>query len=378
MAAPLQTIAKNGYLYIYVSNQSPQNVYFDDLIIKHYTGPLLQEQSYYPFGLEMAGISDKAMMKLDSKNKFNGGSEIEEDFGVNLYSTFYRQYDPQIGRFSGVDALAESTIGFNVYQFGNDNPISYNDPTGLQANYGGEPERYMDRWGNTWHTPGVLHGISGLESVPYSYEDEFNYMVATNGGGGSGGGGWGFGGQIPADPDHNFFHDNHGHVEVVALNEVIINKPSDNNYYTYYTSRSNSSFPSNSEGSEDNGLGTAHTIADLSVLSKDLTVQSIKGSQKLANILSGTESAIIDLDKAKLIKGVTVEGAGRALGGAAVLYNVYQLGEHPSIGRGIETVVSIVSLAPGWGWIVGGTYFLADMGWKSYSGKSIQESIDEE
>jgi len=131
LVAPLQTIAKNGYLYIYVSNQSPQNVYFDDLIIKHYTGPLLQEQSYYPFGLEMAGISDKALGKLDSKNKFNGGSEIEEDFGVNLYSTFYRQYDPQIGRFSGVDALSEENFEQNPYEFAFNDPIYWNDPSGL-------------------------------------------------------------------------------------------------------------------------------------------------------------------------------------------------------------------------------------------------------
>jgi hypothetical protein len=75
LVAPLQTMAKNGYLYIYVSNQSPQDVYFDDLIGTHTTGPLLQEQSYYPFGLQMAGISDKALGKLDSKNKFNGGVE---------------------------------------------------------------------------------------------------------------------------------------------------------------------------------------------------------------------------------------------------------------------------------------------------------------
>ena len=43
LVAPLQTMAKNGYLYVYVSNESPQDVYFDDITVKHYTGPLLQE-----------------------------------------------------------------------------------------------------------------------------------------------------------------------------------------------------------------------------------------------------------------------------------------------------------------------------------------------
>jgi len=145
----------------------------------------------------MAGISDEAMNKLTSQNKFNGGTELEEDYGLNLYSTFYRQYDPQIGRFSGVDALTEQGIGLSAYQFGNNNPLSFNDPTGLQARYGGEPERYMDRWGNIWHTPGVLHGISGLESVPYSYEDEFNLTQTSFGAGGANGGGSSMTGMMP-------------------------------------------------------------------------------------------------------------------------------------------------------------------------------------
>jgi RHS repeat-associated protein len=130
LVAPLQTMAKNGYLYVYLSNQSPQNVYFDDLIVTHTTGPLLQEQSYYPFGLQMAGISDKAMIKPDSKNKFNGGVELEEDYGVNLYSTFYRQYDPQIGRFSGVDVLSEKSFTMSMYGFAGNNPVMFNDPFG--------------------------------------------------------------------------------------------------------------------------------------------------------------------------------------------------------------------------------------------------------
>jgi RHS repeat-associated protein len=130
LVAPLQTIAKNGYLYVYVSNESQQDVYFDDLNVKHYTGPLVQEQSYYPFGLQMAGISDKALNKLSSQYKFNGGVELEEEFGVNLYSTFFRQYDPQLGRFSGVDILSEATYGLNPYQFGGNNPVIFNDPTG--------------------------------------------------------------------------------------------------------------------------------------------------------------------------------------------------------------------------------------------------------
>ena len=136
------TATKNGFLYVYVSNETPNiNVYFDNLQITHIKSPLLQEQSYYPclylngtvrqaFGLQMAGISDKALGKLDSKNKFNGGSDFEEDYGVNLYYTDTRKYDPQIGRFLGVDELSELSSGVSVYHFAGNNPAMVNDPSG--------------------------------------------------------------------------------------------------------------------------------------------------------------------------------------------------------------------------------------------------------
>ncbi len=130
LSAPLQTMARNGYLYVYVSNESPQDVYFDQLTVKHYTGPLTQEQSYYPFGLQMAGISDKALLKQTTAYKYDGGVELEEDGGLNYYNTFYRKYDPQIGRFTGVDMLSEKAYGLSNYHYGSNSPAIFNDPLG--------------------------------------------------------------------------------------------------------------------------------------------------------------------------------------------------------------------------------------------------------
>lgn len=130
LVAPLQTIAKNGFLYVYVSNESSQDVYFDDLTIKHNTGPLVQEQSYYPFGLQMAGISSKAALKMLSAYKYNGGVELEDEGGIDYYNTFYRKYDAQIGRFTGIDIKSEKSFQLSPYRFGCNNPILYNDPLG--------------------------------------------------------------------------------------------------------------------------------------------------------------------------------------------------------------------------------------------------------
>ncbi|MEO9966251.1 MAG: hypothetical protein ABJF11_10705, partial [Reichenbachiella sp.] len=54
------------------------------------------------------------------------------------YSTPFRKYDPSLGRFHGVDALAELNITVGPSSFAHNNPISFNDPTGLDDNDGDE------------------------------------------------------------------------------------------------------------------------------------------------------------------------------------------------------------------------------------------------
>jgi len=87
LIAPPQKISRNGYLYVYVSNESAQDVYFDDLTIKHFTGPLVQEQAFYPFGLQMAAISSKAILKTTDPYKYNAGSELEEELNYTILFT---------------------------------------------------------------------------------------------------------------------------------------------------------------------------------------------------------------------------------------------------------------------------------------------------
>jgi RHS repeat-associated protein len=86
----------------------------------------------------MQGISSKAAGKSENRLRFNDGTELEskefsEGSGIELYSTTFRSYDPQIGRFHQVDPLAELTFGVGTYVFGLNNPISFNDPLGLTS-----------------------------------------------------------------------------------------------------------------------------------------------------------------------------------------------------------------------------------------------------
>jgi RHS repeat-associated protein len=128
-------VNKNGYLYIYVSNETPNiSVFFDNLQVTHIKGPLLEETSYYPFGLTMAGISTKAAKYgPENSKKFNDGTELTNDLKLQWYETTWRTFDPQLGRFFQIDPLADDFCEWSPFAFAVNNPILVNDPTGLDS-----------------------------------------------------------------------------------------------------------------------------------------------------------------------------------------------------------------------------------------------------
>ena len=138
---PNLDISKCGYLYIYVSNETPNiDVFFDNLQVTHVRGAMLETNEYYPFGLLMKNISYRSMKNGYAENKlmFNDGTELSsKEFndgnGLELYATEYRSYDPQIGRFHQIDPLADMAESWSTYTFSLDNPLLFNDPLGLTA-----------------------------------------------------------------------------------------------------------------------------------------------------------------------------------------------------------------------------------------------------
>ena len=164
-------------------NESPQNVFFDKLTIQHSSGPLQEENHYYPFGLSMAGISDKAVKANYSENKYryNKGSELQNhEFsdlsGLDWYETHYRMLDPQTGRWNQIDPKCDDAINPNANE--NENAEDESEVGGLEsmspyASMGNDPIKHNDPNGD-------IFGIDNLVGAVVGAVVEIGTQVVSN------------------------------------------------------------------------------------------------------------------------------------------------------------------------------------------------------
>lgn len=152
-----------GYLLVYMSNESPMDVYVDNEHLIHYESNLMDENNYYPHGLVIESGSQGVPPKNDYLHQ---GKKLQHELGLELYDFHARQYDPQIGRFWGIDPADQFPSGYTG--MGND-PANMVDPSGMWSEDHG------------WATdPDNDHGNVGYSINQRIRRREERYALALN------------------------------------------------------------------------------------------------------------------------------------------------------------------------------------------------------
>ena len=122
----------NGYHYDWPNKEKNLTFHHDHLnsvtAVTGHNGTTVETASYGPFG-NMESETGPVFSGGEVANKLRyTGREFDRETGLYYYRARY--YDPEVGRFLTEDPLGFEA-GINFYSYVSNNPINFNDPTGL-------------------------------------------------------------------------------------------------------------------------------------------------------------------------------------------------------------------------------------------------------
>uniref|UniRef100_UPI001DBC6BEB RHS repeat domain-containing protein n=1 Tax=Flagellimonas sp. 389 TaxID=2835862 RepID=UPI001DBC6BEB len=122
-------VENNGYRYVYQYLDHLGNVRVSYTEDPSNPGQptIIEENNYYPFGLKHKGYNSGGDTALGNdvaqKWKYNG-KELQDEMGLDMYDYGARNYDPALGRWFGIDELAEDYSSLSPYAFVGNNPMT--------------------------------------------------------------------------------------------------------------------------------------------------------------------------------------------------------------------------------------------------------------
>ena len=108
-------VEEDGYIEVYLVNETSENVWFDDFTVQSTTPIIVQESqpphdlaqrlpSFPSFGGELTGLA-YSYNNHTNREKFNG-KEFQDELNLGWYDYGARMYDAQLGRWGVVDLKA--------------------------------------------------------------------------------------------------------------------------------------------------------------------------------------------------------------------------------------------------------------------------------
>jgi len=122
-----------GFIEIYVNNQAQTPVYYDNMMVTHSGGNVVEVNAYYPYGMRIPLLSTPDTENLSNLYLYNG-KELQTELDLQWFDFGARPYDPT-GRLGWLlpDPLAEKYYSTSPYAYCLNNPVKYIDPDGREV-----------------------------------------------------------------------------------------------------------------------------------------------------------------------------------------------------------------------------------------------------
>ena len=336
----------------------------------------------------------------ENKYRYNGGTELQnkefsDGSGLELYDANARMYDPQIGRFGGIDALGGETSCLSPYQFAYNDPVIFNDPTGMKvapkggfAQYSRAEQEYINQLAN-----------------PMDHQDDWGIQFMGSGGGG---GGYDENGNLITSSDYSAkwaeiiqavengdpipgftptkttrYYDysnisGSGIFETPNNDGLYTEQVGENYHFIGATDKTTYTNNGDANNRESNGWETARTVVEISDISFETTEQGITGAQRLGNAIGGTESAILKGGGLGKIAGTGLGfiNIGTTIASGLTDKNGWQNHHTADIAvSAVEIGLGLFETTSPVGWAFGAAMFVGDLVSEHYTGHTITENL---